>query len=67
MLINHLSNGVLQQDHVLVERLDLTLQFDSVHKIKGDLHILLTESVQELGLQLLLFYTQFFVLISLWW
>src|SRR3954466_12761125 len=35
MLVDHLRDGIAQQHHVLVERLDLPLQLDAVDEIDG--------------------------------
>ncbi|MNE05669.1 hypothetical protein D3C80_982390 [compost metagenome] len=46
VLVDHLADGVLQQDDELVERLDLTLQFDAVDQIDGDRNAFLTQGIQ---------------------
>ena len=33
MLVNHLTDGILKQYDKLIERLDLSLKFDSIHEI----------------------------------
>jgi len=45
MLVDHLANVILKQNDKLIERLDLTLQFDSVHKKNGDWNPLLTQRI----------------------
>ena len=50
MLINHLRDGALQRDDILVKRLDITDKLDTVHQKDGDLNMLLTQGVQEFGL-----------------
>ena len=47
MLVHHLRDRVLQQDDVLVEGFDLTLQLDPIYKIDRYLDVLLAEGVQE--------------------
>src|SRR5450759_3320946 len=47
VLVHHLGDRILQQHDVLIERLDLTLQFDAVDEVDRDLYVLLAESVQE--------------------
>ena len=47
MLVYHLRHGVLEQDDILVKRLDLTLQFDAVHKIDGYRNMLPAQRVEE--------------------
>ena len=47
MLVDHLGDGILQQHHVLIERFDLALQLDTVDQVDGDLHMFLTQCVQE--------------------
>ena len=55
MLVHHLRDGVLEQYHVLVERLDLPLELDTVHEVDRDRHILAAERVQERVLEDLAF------------
>lgn len=33
MLVDHLRNSVFEQNHILVKRVDLTLQFDAVDEV----------------------------------
>jgi len=42
VLVNHLADGVFQQDHELVKRLDRALQLDTVDQIDGNPHFLFT-------------------------
>ncbi|RMU40499.1 hypothetical protein ALP29_05226 [Pseudomonas syringae pv. avii] len=42
VLVNHLADGVFQQDNELVERLDRTLQLDAVDQIDGNPNFLFT-------------------------
>ena len=42
MLVNHLGDGIAKQNHVLIERLDLALQFDPVYKINRNRYMLAT-------------------------
>ena len=46
MLVDHLADGVLQQDDELVERLDLTLQLDTVDQIDGNRNTFLTQGIE---------------------
>ena len=47
MLVYHLGDGVLQQHHVLIERVDLSLKLDAVHEVDRDGDVFLAQSVQE--------------------
>jgi len=47
VLVDHLRHGVTQQHHVLIERLDVTLQLDAVNQVNGHWHVLTTQKVQE--------------------
>src|SRR5437016_1220655 len=47
VLVHHLRDGVLQQDDILVERLDLSLELDAVHQVDRNLNVLLAQGVQE--------------------
>ena len=51
VLVDHLRDRVLEQDHVLVERFDLSLQLDAVDEIDRYLNVLLAKRVQEGVLQ----------------
>lgn len=42
MLVNHLGYRIAKQDHVLVKRLDLALQFNAVDEINGNRNMLAT-------------------------
>jgi hypothetical protein len=55
MFINHLGDGVTQQNHILIERLDLALQFNPVDEIDGDRNMLATQGVEKGILQELAF------------
>lgn len=56
VFVNHLGDGsVSQEDDVLVERFDLTLQFDAVNQINRNRNVLFTQCVQEGILQHLSF------------
>ena len=46
MLVYHLADGVLQQDHELVKRLYLALQLDTVHQEDGNRDTLLAQCVE---------------------
>jgi hypothetical protein len=47
VLVNHLRHCVAQQHHILVERLDLTLQFDAIDQINGHWNMLPAQDVQK--------------------
>jgi hypothetical protein len=47
VLVDHLGDGVLEQDHILVERLDLSLKLDSVHEVDRNLNVFLAQRIQE--------------------
>src|ERR1700685_273290 len=47
MLVDHLTDAVLQQHHELVKGVNLTLQFDAVHQVDGNRHPLLAQGVQK--------------------
>lgn len=55
MLVNHLSDGVAQQNDVLVKRFDLALELDAIDQVNGNWNMLATELVQERILQELAF------------
>ncbi len=42
VLVNHLADGVFQQDNELVERFDRALQLDTVDQVDGNPHFLFT-------------------------
>jgi hypothetical protein len=52
-----LSDGIAQQHHILIEGLDLALQFDAVDQIDGHRDMLFAQQVQEGILQELAFIT----------
>lgn len=47
MLVDHLGHGVLQQNHVLIKGLNVSLKLDAVHKVDGHWHMLFAKQVQE--------------------
>ena len=51
MLVNHLRYGVAQQDDILVEGFDVTLQLDAVDQVDRHRDMLLAQQVQEGVLQ----------------
>ena len=55
MLVNHLGYRVAQEHHVLVKRLNLTLEFDAVDQIHRDGNVLAAQGVQKRVLQELAF------------
>ncbi|MNF58916.1 hypothetical protein D3C84_404930 [compost metagenome] len=46
VLVDHLADGVLQQDHELVEGFDLALQLDAVDQIDGNRYAFLTQGIE---------------------
>ena len=59
MFVDHLGDGIFEQNDVLVERLDLTLQLDAVDEVDGDLNVLFAQRVQERVLEGLPFIAHF--------
>ena len=55
MFVNHLSDRVAQEHHVLVKRFDLALQLDAIHQVNLDGHMLFAQCVQKGVLQKLTF------------
>jgi hypothetical protein len=49
MLVDHLGDRIAQQDHVLVERLDLALQLDSVDEVDRDGNVFLAQQRSGTG------------------
>src|SRR5699024_10066301 len=47
MLVDHLAHCVLQQHHILVERLNLALQLDAVYQKDGNWNAFLSQSVEK--------------------
>ena len=47
MLVDHLGDCISQQQHVLVEGLDMALQFDSINEVHRYRNVLLAKQVQE--------------------
>ena len=47
MLVHHLGHRIPQLNHVLVKRLDLPLELDTIHQINGDGHVLAAQCVQK--------------------
>src|SRR5688572_28219621 len=41
VLVNHLADAIAQQNHELVERVDLPLQLDAIYEVDRDGHLLL--------------------------
>ena len=59
MFVDHLGDGIFEENNVLVERLYLTLQLDAVDKVNGDLNVLFAQRVQERVLEGLPFIAHF--------
>ena len=55
MLVDHLRHCIAQQYDVLVERLDLTLQFDAIDQINGHGYMLPAQDIQKRVLKKLAF------------
>ena len=55
VLVHHLSHGIAQQHDILIERFDLALQLDAVHKINGHRYMLAAQRVQKRVLEKLAF------------
>ena len=55
MFVDHLRDGVAQEDNVLIERLDLALQFDPVDEINRNRNVLSTQGIEERVLKKLTF------------
>ena len=47
MLVNHLRHSVAKQNHILVKRLNLTLQFYPVNKVDGNRNMFSTQGVEK--------------------
>ena len=47
MLVDHLGHGVLEQNDILIERLDLPLELDAVHQVNRDGTMLPAQGVEE--------------------
>ncbi len=47
MLVHHLRDCILEQNHILVEGFDLALQFDAIHQINRNRHMLAPQGVEE--------------------
>ena len=47
MLVNHLRHGIAQQNHVLVEGLDLPLSLDAVDQVNGHRHMFFAQNIEE--------------------
>ena len=46
MFVNHLADGILEQNDKLIERFDLALQFDTVDQVNGYRDALLAQRIQ---------------------
>ena len=55
VLVDHLRDGIAQQDDVLIERFDLALQLDAVDQIDRHGHMLFAQQIQKWILQKLAF------------
>ena len=59
VFVDHLGDGIFEQNDVLVERLNLALQLDAVDEVNGDLNVLFAQRVQERVLEGLPFIAHF--------
>ena len=55
MHVNHLGDGVTEQNYVLIEGFDLTLQFNPIDEINRNRNMLATQGVEKWILQKLAF------------
>ena len=55
MLVDHLGDRVAQQHNVLIEGLNLTLEFYTIHKVNGYRYVFTTQCVQKRVLEKLPF------------
>jgi hypothetical protein len=55
VFVNHLGNCIAKQYHVLIKRLNLSLQLDAVDQVNGHGYVLTPQDVQEGVLQQLAF------------
>ena len=55
MLVDHLGHGIAQEDHILVERLDVPMQLDAVDQVNRDGNVLFSQQIQERVLKKLTF------------
>ena len=55
VFVNHLSNGIPQENYVLIERFDLTLQFNPVNQINRHRDMFTAQGVEKRVLQELTF------------
>src|SRR5215469_11090460 len=63
VLVDHLAHAVLEQDHELIERVDLALQLDAVDEINRYRYALLAQGIQEGVLQRLAFGHRFLLVL----
>jgi hypothetical protein len=47
VLIDHLSYGIAQENDILIEGFNITLQFNSINKIDGDRNMLFAQGIEE--------------------
>jgi hypothetical protein len=47
MLVHHLGDGVLEQNDILIEGVDLPLQLDAVHEVDGNRHALAPQGIEK--------------------
>ena len=55
VFVDHLGDGVAQQDHILVEGFDLALKLDAVDEVNRHRHVFTTQSIEKRVLQELTF------------
>jgi hypothetical protein len=47
VLVDHLGDGITEQNHILVEGLDMSLELDPVDQVDGDRDVFLAQCVKE--------------------
>ena len=52
VLVDHLSHGVAQQEHVLIERFNLSLQFDPIDQIHRHRNMFTAQGIEKRILEL---------------
>jgi hypothetical protein len=55
VLVDHLSHGISEQNHVLIKRFNVALQLDAINKVNRHRNVLATQQVQKRVLEQLPF------------
>jgi hypothetical protein len=50
-LVYHLARSASQEDGILVERINLSVQSDAIYEVNGDGHLIVLQRIQEWILQ----------------